>query len=226
MIGEIIQCAICGKKFKQIKHEPSGLHCSPECLEEGWQRYQSKEFAKKLIDEYRIPKSFKEWKLPVKNNQPVLYPIAKATKSCLYIYGLSGSGKSGLAQIVMQDYLRQQESCAFDSASNLFNVTRKYEMFAGSRVLCIDDLHVHKWGEFATSLLHDCLTQREQRRLRTIVTCEWDIETFAEFLIQSTGGVCGHSTLARLDACGLRLDLHCVGDNLRRVNPGAAAGVR
>lgn len=216
MIGELTKCVICGKDFIQRKHEPAGLHCSDPCLDEGWARYKAKEFAQKLVDEYRIPKSFEEWKLPVKNNQPELYPLAKAARACLYIYGLTGSGKSGLAQIVMQDYLRQQESCAFDSACNLFGVTRKYEMFVGARVLCIDDLHVHKWGEFSTSLLHDCLSQREQRHLRTIVTCEWDVETFAEFLIQSTGGICGHSTLARLDACGIRLDLHCEGENLRR----------
>ena len=216
MMGDKIKCAICGSEFIQVKHAPSGLHCSTPCLDEGWARMQTKEYAQKLVDEYRIPKSFEEWRLPVKNNQAELYPLAKATKACLYIYGLTGSGKSGLAQIVMQDYLRNRESCAFDSASNLFGITRKYEMFVGARIFCIDDIHIHKWGEFATSLLHDCLTIREDRRLRTIVTCEWDIETFAEFMIQSTGGVCGQSTLARLDACGKRIDLHCEGDNLRR----------
>lgn len=222
MIGDKINCAICGKEFVQEKHEPAGLHCSDRCLNMGWYKLQTREHTKRLVDEGRLPHSFINEMRPTKNNQDMGVMYANESHgACCYIHGLTGTGKSGLAQIIMQDYLSRKESAAFDSATNLFGISRKYEIYVGARILCIDDLHVHKWGEFSTSLLHDCLTQREQRRLRTIVTCEWDIVTFAEHLIKSTGGMFGHSTLARLDCCGRRVDIEMIGENLRRVNPGA-----
>ena len=137
------------------------------------------------------------------------------TDACMWIYGQTGRGKSYLARLIIQDHLSWGKRCAFETAENLFGLEKLYEKRKYIPVLCIDDIDKANYSEFVAAMLHDCLTFREQAKLQTIVTCEYDIKTFCEKLIEKTNGAYGQSTLQRLNACGQRVDFHMEGENLR-----------
>lgn len=170
---------------------------------------------RQCIDDRLYPEAFWDHVAPIKQQVDAL-KRAVNTESCVFVEGMTGRGKSYLARMILQYEMYQGYRAAFETASNLFNGAKRYEHLQYVPVLCIDDIDKAAYGHYTASLLHDCLTLRENRKYRTIVTSEINIKQVAKKIMDSTNGAFGQSTLARLDACGRRLDLKLEGDNLRR----------
>ena len=221
-----MKCKLCGEQFEPMGASYGGVeitqeYCGSECADRAYRAYKRQV----RIDEYHerrltcvqdglLPPSFLDHATP-KPQQSYGLKKAIASKASVWISGQTGRGKSYLARLVLQYHMFEGRRCAFETASNLFNNAKRHEHLQYTPVLCIDDIDKAAYGAYSASLLHDCLTLRENNRLRTIVTCEYDVKHFAARLSESSSGAFGQSTLSRLDALGKRLDIVVEGDNLR-----------
>ena len=221
-----MKCKLCGDEFTPLGASYGGVemtqeYCGSECADRAYKAYKRQmridkyhERRLKCVQDGLLPDAFLDHVTP-RPQQSYGLKKAIASKANVWITGETGRGKSYLARMILQYHMYHGKRCAFDTAANLFNNAKRYEYLQYTSVLAIDDIDKAAYGAYSASLLHDCLTLRERNRLRTIVTCEYEIQECASKIVESTGGAFGQSTLSRLDALGKRLDIVVEGDNLR-----------
>lgn len=148
----------------------------------------------------------------------------------VWIYGSPGVGKTEVAYNVIYGALSNGYTAAFIDAKDISDMSRQHNRLRaiqGATVLVIDDLTKMYVTEYSASELHNLLNDRNKNKKRTIITSEISGAKFAKQLSAKTDGRYGQSTIDRLSWKGnVCKGVEMVGDNLRRVNPGAAAGVR
>jgi DNA replication protein DnaC len=217
-------CKHCGAAFEPPSPiEFPGLtiavhYCGEACRLAAWREYKRQERIERYhrikgecCDEGLLPPWFHEHIKPLPHQQ-AHYEAATDNHASCWIYGATGRGKSYMARLIIQYHLANGTRCAFETASKLFNdESKRWKELQRIPVLCIDDAHICAYGHYTATLFHDCMSLREGQRLRTLITCEYPILEFSKRF-----PAVGHSTIARMDACGRRLDIEVVGDNLRR----------
>ncbi len=223
------KCAFCGKEYRgRQEAEYGGVSltqrcCSDECSTRAYYRYK-KELAieqyhilrEELIRRGVLPHSYTRHLSSIRAQQYDGYHRMIKKKACVWISGKTGRGKSCLARLVLQWHMYfKKQNCGCETALALFNEGKRWEQFVHIPVLVIEDIDKAAYGEYTGGLLHNMLTHRENMRLRTIITSEYDIRSVAQKISTKTNGMYGQSTFARLDCRGKRMDIHIEGDNLR-----------
>ena len=153
----------------------------------------------------------------------------------VWIHGLRGRGKTEVTYNVVYGAMRNGFTGAFIEAKHIQDAAREHNLWRHlerAKVLIIDDIGKMPITEYSAGNLHTLLSARNKNHVRTIVTAEDRVVnsavvrlTAAQFtkdLGAATDGRYGGSTVERLSWRGNICVAHeMIGDNLRRVNPGA-----
>lgn len=174
------------------------------------------------IEEGALPRWFKKWQKPAltQSQMMALEQINNNPKSCVWIQGLKGRGKTGLACTVIDSYLHMCRTVALTDGAMIAESRRNrtlYNNYTSCDLLVMDDIDKGNLSAWNVAQIHAILNERHNARLRTIVTSEIGIEEVTRLFRDLSTEPHSGSTLDRL-----RFPQHpCVfieltGSNLRR----------
>lgn len=123
------------------------------------------------------------------------YVLEKDSKQWLYFYGTPGTGKTFLASLIAQDFLRQGRSVLFIDVPSLLNTMRSSfskdndgdieEMMselAQVDVLLLDDLGTELCSAWAIERLYTIINDRYSKDKQTVITSNYDLTTLSRRL--------------------------------------------
>lgn len=154
----------------------------------------------KIPDRY-VGKTLADYKVDAANVDAVSFAkIASASKIGAYFYGECGTGKTFLAAIVAQDFLRQGKSVLFVKVPNLLDDIKATFGGKGSELaildeieaadlVVLDDFGMEKPTQWAGATLCKILDMRYDGRAKTLVTSNLSPKMLAEQLNNASDGV-------------------------------------
>lgn len=138
--------------------------------------------------------------------------ISKNPTSGLFIHGKAGSGKSHQAAIMMYLYYAEHGKAAkaawISVPKLLLDIRQTFQHKPGEKTewdlvkyysevgwLCLDDLGVEKFSDFAMQTLYLIINERYERMRTTVITSNSDLSTLAEKmgddrLVSRISGMC------------------------------------
>ncbi len=155
--------------------------------------------------------------------QQALAGLIHAANGCAYISGTPGCGKTILAQYLAAKALTAGHSVAFVTAYKMLRSGQNWDLqreFQGAYLLVIDDFDKARWNEYNVPVMHEFLSQRHTKRLRTIITSEINGRGVVKQMTEAQGGRSAKSTLERLSWAGAPCQhLELAGPNRRMGEP-------
>ena len=180
-----------------------------------------KQFRNAKIPNIYLGKTLEDYQVGKENENAVnwaKYILNKEPKS-LYFYGVPGAGKTFLAAIIAQEFLKRGKAVIFSEVPKILNQLRKtfaknsdetitdlLDTLENAEILVMDDMGAETPTKFAAEQIYLMIDSRYQNNKLTIFTSNYTLDELAERFnnpVDSKPDVMGSRIASRLNQmCG------------------------
>lgn len=177
------------------------VHCKHK-IQADLQKRIDKQFKTAQIPNIYAGKTFDDYIVTKENENAVKWAkyILDNPKS-LYLYGAPGAGKTFLAAIIAQEYLKRGKAVIFSDVPSILNQLRKtfykksedsvadlLETLEKAEVLVLDDIGTEGATKWAVQQVYLMIDSRYRNEKLTILTSNYNLDEMAERLNNVTDG--------------------------------------